>query len=31
MGKSVKQITNLIYRGKQSLRALLEKEGITNA
>ena len=31
MGKSVKQITNLVYRGKQSLRGLLEKEGITNA
>ncbi len=31
MGRSVKQITNLVYRGKQSLRALLEKEGITNA
>ena len=31
MGKSVKQITNLVYRGKQSLRGLLEKEGIANA
>ena len=31
MGKSVKQITNLVYRGKQSLRELLEKEGITHA
>lgn len=31
MGKNVKQITNLVYRGKQSLRALLEKEGITDA
>lgn len=31
MGKSVKQITNLVYRGKQCLRGLLEKEGITNA
>lgn len=31
MGKSIKQITNMIYRGKQSLRELLEKEGITHA
>lgn len=31
MGKSVKQITNMVYRGKQSLRALLEKEGISDA
>ena len=31
MAKNVKQITNLVYRGKQSLRGLLEKEGITNA
>ena len=31
MGKSVKQVTNLIYRGKERLRGLLEKEGITNA
>ena len=31
MGKSVKQVTNMVYRGKQSLRALLEKEGITDA
>ena len=31
MGKNLKQITNLVYRGKQSLRGLLEKEGITNA
>lgn len=31
MGKSIKQITNIVYRGKQSLRGLLEKEGITNA
>ena len=30
-GKTVKQITNLVYRGKQSLRRLLEQEGITNA
>lgn len=31
MGKNIKQITNMVYRGKQSLRGLLEKEGITNA
>ena len=31
MGKSVKQITNMVYRGKESLRGLLEREGITNA
>lgn len=31
MGKTVKQITNLVYRGKESLRKLLEREGITNA
>lgn len=31
MGKSVKQVTNLVYRGKQSLRKLLEKEGVTHA
>ena len=31
MGKSIKQITNMVYRGKQSLRGLLEREGITNA
>ena len=30
-GKTVKQITNLVYRGKESLRKLLEREGITNA
>ena len=30
-GKSVKQITNLVFRGKESLRKLLEREGITNA
>ena len=30
-GKTVKQITNLVYRGKESLRKLLEWEGITNA
>ena len=27
-GKTVKQITNLVYRGKESLRKLLEREGI---
>ena len=31
MGKTVKQITNMVYRGKESLRRLLEREGITNA
>lgn len=31
MGKSIKQVTNMVYRGKQSLRELLEKEGITHA
>lgn len=31
MGKTVKQITNLVYRGKESLRRLLEREGITDA
>lgn len=31
MGKTVKQITNLVYRGKESLRKLLEQEGITHA
>ena len=30
-GKTVKQITNMVYRGKESLRRLLEQEGITNA
>ena len=30
-GKTVKQITNMVYRGKKSLRRLLELEGITNA
>lgn len=29
MEKNVKQITNLVYRGKQSLRRLLEQEGFT--
>ena len=28
-GKTVKQITNMLYRGKESLRKLLEREGIT--
>ena len=31
MGKSVKQITNIMYRGKERLRGLLKREGITNA
>ena len=31
MGKNIKQITNMVYRGKQSLRELLEKEGVTDA
>ena len=31
MGKSVTQITNLVYRGKQSLKAILEQEGFTLA
>lgn len=31
MRKSVKQITNIIYRGKQNLKGLLEKEGILDA
>ena len=30
MGNSVKQITNMVYRGKERLRGLLEREGITN-
>ena len=30
-GRTVKQITNMVYRGKESLRRLLEREGITNA
>ena len=30
-GKTVKQITNMVYRGKESLRRLLEREGITDA
>lgn len=31
MNKSIKQITNLVYREKESLRKLLEREGISNA
>lgn len=31
MGKNVKQITNMVYRGKQNLRGLLEREGILDA
>lgn len=31
MGKSEKQITNLIYRGRHSLRGHLEREGIVHA
>lgn len=31
MGKTEKQITDLAYRGRQSLRRLLEQEGITDA
>ena len=31
MGKNEKQISNMVYRGKQSLRELLRKEGITHA
>ena len=31
MGKSLKQITNMVYRGKERLRGLLEREGISNA
>ena len=30
-GKTVKQVTNMVYRGKESLRRRLEREGITNA
>ena len=29
MNKNERQITNLIYRGKQSLKAILEKGGIS--
>ena len=31
MWKSVKQITNMVYRGKERLRGLLKREGITDA
>ncbi len=31
MGKTVRQITNIAYRGKISLRGLLEREGIMDA
>lgn len=31
MGKSEAQITNLVHRGKQSLRQILEQEGFTRA
>lgn len=31
MGKSEKQVADLVYRGRKSLRPLLEKEGITDA
>lgn len=31
MGKSKKQIADLVYRGRNSLRKRLEREGITNA
>ncbi len=31
LGKNVKQITNMVYRGKKSLKGLLEKEGIFSA
>ena len=31
MGKTLKQITDLVYRGKEILRKLLEREGITDA
>ena len=30
MGKNKKQITNMVYRGKELLCGLLEREGITN-
>ena len=30
-GRTVKQVTNMVYRGKESLRRRLEREGITNA
>ncbi|MDD4774486.1 MAG: sigma factor-like helix-turn-helix DNA-binding protein [Eubacteriales bacterium] len=31
MGKSEKQVADLIYRGKNSLRRRLEEEGVTDA
>ena len=31
MGKSKKQVSDLVYRGRNSLRKYLEQEGITNA
>ena len=31
MGKSEKQVTNLVHRGKQSLKLILEREGFTLA
>ena len=31
MGKSEAQITNLVHRGKQSLKQILEQEGFTRA
>ena len=31
MNKNIKQVTNLVFRGKESLRKLLEREGISNA
>lgn len=31
MGKSESQITNLVHRGKQSLKQILEREGFTDA
>ena len=31
MGKTEKQVSDLVYRGRQALRKLLEQEGITNA
>ena len=31
MGKSIKQVSDLVYRGRNSLRKHLTLEGITNA
>jgi DNA-directed RNA polymerase specialized sigma24 family protein len=31
MKKNEKQLANLIYRGKQALKTIFEKEGITDA